>query len=344
MTLLKFGILLLMVSMASLACAADPQAPRGKVILAIHGGVGTLTKDELKPDVERAYRADLEQALRAGAAVLDGGGTSLVAVEAAIKVLEDSPRFNAGKGAVFTHEGRNELDASIMDGRTRKAGAVAGVTVVKNPIGAARAVLERSPHVLLAGPGADAFAQSVGLEIVDPSYFRTEERWQQLQRALEREKAGGQVRRADPDAHPFGTVGAVALDRHGHLAAGTSTGGMTNKRFGRVGDSPIIGAGCYAADESCAVSATGHGEYFIRYVVAHEIAARVKYQGLSVSQAADAVVQKTLRATDAEGGVAEGGVIVLDTQGWFAASFNTEGMYRGYVASDGSIHIAIFKD
>jgi beta-aspartyl-peptidase (threonine type) len=325
--------------------AIDPPTPPGKVVLAIHGGVGTLTHEELTPEVERAYRADLERALRAGSAVLDGGGTSLDAVEAAIRILEDSPRFNAGKGAVFTHEGRNELDASIMDGGTKRAGAMAGVTVVKNPIAGARAVMEKTPHVMLVGPGADAFARSAGLEIVDPSYFRTEDRWQQLQRALEEEKkAGGQGRRAVPDALPLGTVGAVALDRHGHLAAGTSTGGMTNKRFGRVGDSPIIGAGCYAEDASCAVSATGHGEYFIRYAVAHDIAARVKYQGLSVSRAADEVIQKTLRATDAEGGVAEGGVIVLDARGRFAASFNTEGMYRGSITSDGTTKIAIFKE
>ncbi|HEX8202780.1 MAG TPA: isoaspartyl peptidase/L-asparaginase, partial [Isosphaeraceae bacterium] len=343
---LKFGVLLLFVWTATLACAADPPPPAGKVVLAIHGGVGTMTRAELTPEVERAYRADLERALRAGKAVLDGGGPGLDAVEAAIRILEDSPRFNAGKGAVFTHEGKNELDASIMDGGTMRAGAVAGVTVVKNPIAAARAVMEKSPHVMFVGPGADAFARSAGLEIVDPAYFRTEERWQQLQKVLEEEKknAGGQGRRASPDALPLGTVGAVALDRHGHLAAGTSTGGMTNKRFGRVGDSPIIGAGTYAEDASCAVSATGHGEYFIRYAVAHDIAARVKYRGLPVAEAADEVIQTTLRATDAEGGVAEGGVIVLDAQGRFAASFNTDGMYRGLVTSDGKTHIAIFKD
>ena len=326
-------------SLSLLACTAalgaDPMPPPAKAVLVIHGGAGALPKRGQTPEVEALYRADLETALRAGHAALKEGKPAVDAVQAAILVLEDSPRFNAGKGAVFTHDGRNELDASIMDGHTGKAGAVAGVTVVKNPIAAARAVMDKSRHVMLVGPGAEVFAREQGLTIVDPSYFRTEERWQELQKALakERERAS----RTGPRPH-LGTVGAVALDRAGHLAAGTSTGGMTNKRFGRVGDSPIIGAGTFAEDASVAVSATGHGEYFIRHVVAYDIAARVKYQGKAVRQAADEVIHGVLNP---EAG--EGGVIVLDARGNWTAPYNSAGMYRGAIAEDGSLFTAIHE-
>jgi beta-aspartyl-peptidase (threonine type) len=322
------------------ALAAEMPVPQ--VVLAIHGGTGDAKK-EMTPELEKVLRADMDRALKAGYESLQKGGSGLDAVEAAIRVLEDSPNFNAGKGAVFTHEGRNELDASIMEGKTLRAGAVAGVTVVKNPITAARAVMEKSKHVLLMGRGAEVFATKAGLEIVDPAYFWTERRWKDIQKVWKREAQ--QRDNKDPQAeveaappHSWGTVGAVALDHDNNLAAGTSTGGMTNKMFGRVGDSPIIGAGTYADNGACAVSCTGHGEYFIRFAVAHDIASLVKYKGLNVAQAADEVVQKKLKP--AEG---EGGVIVLDAKGNYAASFNSEGLYRGYVTRDGKTHVALYE-
>ena len=318
----------------------EAQVPESEIVLVVHGGAGTLSREGMSPETRGLYVGDLEAALRAGHAILKEGGSSLDAVVASIKILEDAPRFNAGKGAVFTHEGHNELDASLMEGDGRRAGAVAGVTVVKHPIEAARAVMERSPHVMMAGPGADAFARSVGLEIVDPAYFRTDQRWDELQRALEAEKrreADGGRSDLGADRRYLGTVGAVALDRRGHLAAGTSTGGMTNKRFGRVGDSPVIGAGTFADDASCAVSCTGHGEFFIRYAVASDVAARVKYKGVGLQEAADEVIQATLRPIEGEGGL-----IALDRQGRVAISFNTEGMYRGVIRGDGVSRVAIF--
>ncbi|HXG57931.1 MAG TPA: isoaspartyl peptidase/L-asparaginase [Thermoanaerobaculia bacterium] len=312
-------------------------------MLVIHGGAGTITRQNMTPEAETKHREGLEAALRAGHAVLARGGSSLDAVEAAIRTLEDNPLFNAGKGAVFTHEGRNELDAAIMDGKTKKAGSVAGVTIIKNPITAARAVMEKSPHVMMAGRGAELFATKMGLEIVDPSYFWTEARWKSLQNALMKEEE--QKKKEQPDASlerndaKFGTVGAVALDAGGNLAAGTSTGGMTNKQFGRIGDAPIIGAGTYASNDSCAVSATGHGEFFIRWTVAYDIAALMKYRGLTVKQAAEEVVMKKL--VEAKG---EGGVIALDRNGNFAMTFNSEGMYRGWIGADGVPHVAIYRD
>ena len=266
---------------------------------------------------------------------------------AAIHVMEDSPLFNAGKGAVFTHEGKNELDAAIMDGRTLQAGAVAGLRHVRNPIDLARMVMEKSPHVMMIGEGAETFARQQGMELVPESYFHTESRWQALQRALEAEKAQGttsyfrsQEESGDPESRSrkMGTVGAVALDQAGNLAAGTSTGGMTNKRWGRVGDVPIIGAGTYAGN-GCAVSATGHGEYFIRYTVAHDICARMQYQDLGLEQAANVVVMDVLVKA---GG--EGGVIAMDARGNVAMPFNSSGMYRGYVGADGKPTVAIFKE
>jgi beta-aspartyl-peptidase (threonine type) len=303
-------------------------------VLVIHGGAGVVAK-EVTPPKEQALRAELQRALETGYAVLKDGGSSLDAVTKAIVVMEDSPLFNAGKGAVFNHAGKNELDAAVMDGATLRAGSVANVHRVKNPILLARAVMEKSPHVMMIGDGAEQFAQSVGIELVEPKYFYTEERWQQLQKALKEE----QEKRVDPAKTPHhGTVGAVALDSHGNLAAGTSTGGMTNKRFGRVGDSPIIGAGTYA-NAKCAVSATGWGEFYIRANAAHDICARVEYRGDSVAQAARDVVMDVVPKL---GG--DGGVIALDADGNFTTPFNTEGMYRGWVDKDGKIHIAIFAD
>jgi beta-aspartyl-peptidase (threonine type) len=289
--------------------------------------------------MEQQYREALSAALTAGFAVLNRGGSSLDAVEAAIRPLEDSPLFNAGKGAVFTHDGKNELDASIMDGRNRKAGAVAEVTIVKNPITAARAVMEKSPHVMMVGKGAELFATQQGLEIVDPSYFWTERRWKALQKELMANPQSSALLLDHGDERKFGTVGAVALDKEGNLAAGTSTGGMTNKQYGRVGDSPIIGAGTFAENATCAVSATGHGEFFIRYTVAADIAARMRYRGDSLKKAAEDVINGTLKEV---GG--EGGVIALDAAGNVAMPFNSEGMYRGWIGPDGVPHVAIYKE
>jgi len=301
----------------------------------MHGGAGTITRQNMTPEAEAAIRATMEEALKAGHAVLARGGSGVDAVEASIRILEDSPLFNAGKGAVFTHEGRNELDSAIMDGKTMKAGAVAGVTIVKNPISAARAVMEKSKHVMMVGKGAELFATKMGLEIVDPSYFWTERRWKELQRELMREQAPP---RSGLD-HKYGTVGAVALDAAGNLAAGTSTGGVSNKQYGRVGDSPIIGAGTYAANDSVAVSCTGTGEFFIRWTVAYDIAALVKYKGMSVEQAGNEVIHKKLEPVNGDGGA-----IVLDRNGNFAMPFNTEGMYRGWIGDDGVPHVLIYKD
>lgn len=345
-----FG-LLLVIAVTHTARAED--AVVENVVFAIHGGIG-LDKVEMTPEIDKRVRAELEQALRAGFAALNKpNATGLDAVEAAIRLMEDSPQFNAGRGAVFTHDGRNELDASIMDGKTLKAGSVAGVSTVKNPITAARAVMEKSKHVLLVSRGAETFAAEKGLEIVDPKYFWTEERWKQLQKQLEEEKKRSQSSgqgfgiRGQETAVPerllpgfsFGTVGAVALDKAGNLSAGTSTGGMSNKRWGRVGDSPIIGAGTYADNEACAISATGHGEFFIRYAVAHDIVALMKYKGLAANAASDEVIRKKLKAA---GG--EGGVICLDNKGRFHPSYNTEGMYRGCITRDGQVQVRIFEN
>jgi len=321
------------------AVTAAAQETKGKIMLVIHGGAGTINRQSMTAEREREYRAALEQALRTGQAVLARGGSSLDAVEATVRFMEDSPLFNAGKGAVFTHEGKNELDAAIMDGKTKKAGSVAGVTIIKNPITAARAVMEKSKHVMMAGRGAELFATKMGLEIVDPSYFWTERRWKGLQEELLKEQKP-QASLVTADENRFGTVGAVALDASGNLAAATSTGGTTNKQYGRIGDSPIIGAGTYADNESCAVSATGAGEFFIRWTVAYDIAALMKYRGLSVQQAADQVINKTLKAVPG----AEGGVIALDSKGNFAMPFNSEGMYRGWIGADGVPHVEIYRD
>ena len=304
-------------------------------VLVIHGGAGVIRKT-LTPEKEALVRADLAAALAAGQKVLEDGGSSLDAVTQALLVLEDSPRFNAGKGAVFTHDGHNELDAAIMDGASLRAGAIAGVRRVRNPVLLARAVMEKSPHVMLAGEGAEAFARTVGIALVEPDYFRTEERWQQLQEALESERTGQAS--VQGRAIHYGTVGAVALDRAGHLAAATSTGGMTNKRWGRIGDSPVIGAGTYA-NARCAVSATGWGEYYIRAVAAHDICARVTYSGKPLADAAREVVMDVIPKL---GG--DGGVIALDSDGNLAMPFNTDGMYRAWLGRDGKAHVAILAD
>jgi beta-aspartyl-peptidase (threonine type) len=320
--------------------AIGPAAEAGEdspFALVIHGGAGTIRRADVTPEKEAEYTERLTAALAAGHELLGANGSALDAVEAVIRLLEDSPLFNAGKGAVFTAARRNELDASIMDGAALEAGAVAGVTTVRNPISAARAVMERTPHVLLSGPGAEAFAAEAGLEIVDPSYFATERRLRALERAQERETEESARASGEPDRY-LGTVGAVALDRQGRIAAGTSTGGMTNKRHGRIGDSPIIGAGTYANAE-CGVSATGHGEYFIRHAVAFDICARATYEGRTAGEAAHHVIHEVLAP---RGG--SGGVITLDRQGRHAAAFNTDGMYRGWIGVDGEPHVAMFAD
>ena len=307
------------------------------MVLVIHGGAG-VERADLTFDEERDARAALELALRRGYEALHAGKPALDAVTAAISVLEDDPHFNAGRGAVFTHDGRNELDASLMDGSTRRAGAVAGVHRVKNPILLARAVMERSPHVMMVGDGAEAFAKEQGVELVDPAWFRTEKRWQQLQRQLREDAA----RQAALDPHPgrryTGTVGAVALDAQGGLAAGTSTGGMTDKRYGRVGDSPIIGAGTYA-NADCAVSGTGWGEFYLRTAAAHDICARMTYLHESAATAGQIVINRDIPAL---GG--DGGAIVLGADGSVAMPFNTEGMYRGWIGTDGVPHVAVFAN
>jgi beta-aspartyl-peptidase (threonine type) len=316
---------------------APPAQERAAYAIAIHGGAGTILKKNMTPERESAYRAALNEALTIGETILKEGGSSMDAVVKTIEHLENSPLFNAGKGAVFTHEGRNELDASIMDGNTRNAGAIGGITIVKNPIKAARAVMENSPHVLLTGTGAESFAKEQGLEIVPNSYFYTENRWNSLQRAIEKEQSPTGM--ADqPIDSKFGTVGCAALDKEGNLAAGTSTGGMTNKRYNRIGDSPIIGAGTYANNASCAVSCTGHGEYFIRYAVAYDLSARMEYAGESLQDAADHIIHKKLKEA---GG--NGGFIAVDKWGNVAMPFNTEGMYRAY-AKPGKRAIKIYDE
>ncbi len=292
--------------------------------IAIHGGAGTILKKNITEEKEKAIRTVLDKALETGRKILDEGGTSMDAVEQTIIILENSEYFNAAKGAVFNHEGKNELDASFMDGKTQNAGAIGGVSNIKNPILLARAVLEKSNHVLLTGKGAEIFANEVGIETVDPAYFRTEARWESLQRAKDKEAKTG-FKFDQGEDFKYGTVGCAALDRHGNLAAGTSTGGMTNKRYNRIGDSPIIGAGTYADNATCAVSSTGHGEYFMRYVVAYDIHARMAYGKESFKDAANAVIMKTL--VD-KGGT--GGIIGVDKYGNVAMPFNTPGMYRGY--------------
>ena len=320
----------------------------------MHGGAGVIERGSMTAEAEAAYRKGLDTAIHAAAAVLDRGGSSLDAIVAGISVLEDDPNFNAGRGAVFTADGKNELDAAIMDGETLKAGAVTGVTRTKHPISLARAVMEQSPHVMLGSPGADEFAAEHHLEQVPPSYFFTERRWQGLVKQLTQEgrpipprpagapPAPGQKSEVffeTPGNHRFGTVGLVAVDRAGHIAAGTSTGGTQGKRWDRIGDAPIIGAGTYASKQSCGVSATGTGEYFIRETVARTICALVEYKHMSIQAAADQVVQKELKAIDGDGGV-----IAMTPDGTAAWSFNTPGMFRAKLAEGGKVQLGIYRD
>ncbi|WP_103069657.1 isoaspartyl peptidase/L-asparaginase family protein [Aquimarina sediminis] len=319
------------------------QKPEDSFGIVLHGGAGTILKKNMTPEKEAAYKAKLEEAIKVGHTILKNGGTSLEAVEKTINVLENSPLFNAGKGAVFTNEGTNELDASVMDGSTLNAGAVAGVKTVKNPINLAREVMLNSPHVLLSGSGAELFAKERNLEIVDPAYFFTEERMKSLERVKEKLKnkeANKTTAFYDPvikDAK-YGTVGCAALDKHGNLAAGTSTGGMTNKKWNRIGDSPIIGAGTYANNATCAVSSTGWGEYFIRAMVAHDISALMEYKELSLKDAAQEVIQKKL--TDLGG---TGGIVAIDHKGNVTMEFNTAGMYRATMNANGELEVGIYK-
>jgi beta-aspartyl-peptidase (threonine type) len=328
-------------------------APPRKWAIVLHGGAGVIERASMSAEAEAEYRAGIKEALTAAAAVLDKGGSSLDAVETAIKLLEDNPLFNAGRGAVFAADGTNQLDAAIMDGRTLSAGSVADVQRTRHPISLARAVMEKSPHVMLIASGADAFAASVHLEQVPPSFFFTERRWQQLVDELKKQGLPLPARPEgapapptkplaffeSPDAHKFGTVGVVALDRQGNVAAGTSTGGTTAKRWNRVGDSPIIGAGTYAANQSCAVSATGTGEYFIRLTVARTICALVQYNGMRLQAAADEVIQKQLTALHGDGGI-----IALTPDGQLAWSFNTPGMFRAKLKEGGTAQISIYRD
>ena len=341
--LYRFLIMLsvaLLVNSLSLPVLASDKKSRFKLV--IHGGAGTITRQSMTAELEREYRAKLTEALQTGYKILKAGGSSLDAIEATIRVMEDSPLFNAGKGAVFTSAGTNELDSSIMDGATLKAGAVAGLKHVKNPISLARLVMEKSPHVMMVAEGAETFAKQQGVEMVSQKYFFTERRWKALQDVKRKEREGNKKEKEItpmPEDKKHGTVGAVALDQNGNLAAGTSTGGMTNKRFGRVGDSPIIGAGTYADNRTCGVSATGDGEYFIRLGVARDISALMEYKGKSVKEAAETVIMEKLTRL---GGT--GGVIALDKDGNHAWPFNTAGMYRGYIDADGKVVVEIYKE
>jgi len=304
--------------------ASDPVI-RQEWAIVIHGGAGAMSVESLTPELDKEYRVALEKALGIGKKILSEGGSSLDAVENTVRYMEDNPLFNAGKGAVFTHEGRNELDAAIMDGSNLAAGSVAGVTDIKNPITAARTVMEKSPHVMLAGAGASQFAKEQGLEIVSPSYFYTDRKFNELQEVLKKDKNG--------------TVGCCALDKNGNLAAATSTGGMTDKRYNRIGDAPIIGAGTYANNNTCAVSATGHGEFFIRWTVAHDISALIEYKGMTLKEASELVVNKKLVMA---GG--SGGVICVDKYGNISMPFNSKGMFRGFATADGKQGVLIYKE
>jgi beta-aspartyl-peptidase (threonine type) len=349
-TLVLFALLVVPVtaqkaSHAELKQLQGPQNPR--LAFVIHGGAGVITRGSMSPEREKAYKAKLEEVVLAGYKALQSGKSSLDAIELAIRMMEDSPLFNAGKGAVFTAEGKNELDASIMNGKTLAAGSVAGLRHVKNPITLARAVMEKSPHVMMVGDGAEKFAKDQNVEIVDEKYFWTQERWDALQKILQKEKEkaatpqpkGMGENYSELPYNKFGTVGAVALDKDGNLAAGTSTGGMTNKKYGRVGDAPIIGAGTYANNDTCAVSATGWGEFFIRLGVARDICSLMEYRAMPVQNAADLVIHQKLQKL---GG--DGGIIGLDKFGNIAISFNSEGMYRAYINGDGKAVVEIYKD
>ena len=334
---------------------APAQQPAHHWAIVVHGGAGVIEKSALGPEGDREYREGLDRAIHAGAAVLDKGGTAMDAVETTLHVFEEDPHFNAGKGSVFTREGKNEMDASIMDGSNLKAGAVAGVQRVHSPISAARAVMEKSPHVMIAGRGADEFAASVGLKMEDPSYFFTESRWQGLVKQMQKQglpipprpagvpSDGKQIPVAmldeSADSGVHGTTGVVVLDRYGNIAAGTSTGGMQAKMPGRIGDSPIIGAGTYASNQSCAVSGTGTGEYFIRLGIAREVCNLVYFRHMKLQDAADEVIHKELEALHGDGGV-----IAITPDGQLAWSFNTPGMFRAKLVEGGQVQMGIYRD
>ncbi len=326
--------LLSIVGVVSQGCQVKKEVTTTQAVatyaIVIHGGAGYMSREHMSEERILQYTMALDSALDTGERILIQGGSSLDAVENTINYMEDNPLFNAGKGAVFTHEGHNSMDASIMDGRDRNAGAVGGVSIVKNPISAARAVMEKSVHVMLSGNGADRFATEVALEIVEPSYFYTEKSWNRLQSAIKSEEE------KQKDKH--GTVGCVALDQHGNIAAGTSTGGMTNKKYGRIGDSPIIGAGTYADNKTCGVSATGHGEFFIRNTVARDIAAMMEYKGSTLQESSEYIINKVL--VEASG---DGGIVAIDKWGNIAMPFNTSGMFRGYRRTNEKM-TKIFKD
>lgn len=328
-------LIALLTAIACLHLHAEAPSP---VAIAIHAGAGTIERSNMDEAREKQIRAALENAVRAGHEVLQSGGTSLDAIVRAVTLLEDTPFFNAGKGAVFNSAGKNELDASIMDGSDLNAGAVAGVHNIRNPVLLARKVMTDSKHVMLGGEGAETFAREQGIEFADDEYFHTEYRWQQLEKARAAEDGDAAFQPEFPDRW-FSTVGAVAVDQSGNLAAATSTGGMTNKRWGRIGDAPIIGAGTYADNRSCAVSATGHGEYFIRATVARDICSRVQYEGVSLQEAADTVIKQVLVEM---GG--DGGVISIDAEGNIAMPFNTAGMYRASVDTNGKVFVGIYDD
>lgn len=323
----------------------DTQTANKNFALVIHGGAGTILKKNMTPALEKEYTDKLNEALQKGYDTLSKGGTSIDAVIVSIKILEDSPLFNAGKGSVFTADGKNEMDAAIMDGKTLMAGSVAGIRTIKNPITAARCIMEKSPHVMMVGAGAEKYAKQCKCEFADTSYFFEQKRWDQLQKIKKSEKlelehsdTTGYTEPSDFNDKKFGTVGLVALDQYGNLAAGTSTGGMTNKKYGRVGDAPIIGAGTYANNKTCAVSCTGHGEFFIRSVVAYDVSALMEYKGLSLQDAANEVVMNKLIKI---GG--EGGLIAIDSKGNITMPFNSAGMFRGYMKSDGTKSVLIYK-
>ena len=351
----KRSFAMAMVAAVGVQMATAQQHPTHHWAIVVHGGAGVIERSKLGPEGDANYRAGLKRAIEAGARVLDEGGSSLDAVEAAIHVFEIDPLFNAGRGAVFTRDGINEMDSSIMDGATLRAGAVADVTHTKHPISLARAVMEKSPYVLMVGPGAEKFGASVGVEQADPSYFFTESRWQSLVRQLKKEGLPVPPRPAGapppgptepvgmleegPDTHMYGTVGVVALDKEGHIAAGTSTGGLQGKMDGRVGDSPLIGAGTYASNQSCAVSGTGTGEFFIRLGVAREVCNLVYFRKMPLQQAADEVIHKELEALHGDGGV-----IAITPDGQMAWSFNTPGMFRAKLAEGGKLEIGVYND
>jgi beta-aspartyl-peptidase (threonine type) len=326
-------VALLVALVASMVLPVPACGGGDDIAIVVHGGAGGIRKDSMTPEREAAYREKLTEALEVGYKILEAGGSSLDAVEATIRVLEDSPLFNAGKGSVFTNLGRNEMDASIMDGKTLDAGAVASVTRIKNPITAARAVMTGTRHVLLVGAGAETFAREHGLEMADSAYFWTQERWDELQRVKQEQES-----RSKQGAGGHGTVGCVAIDKDGNIAAGTSTGGLTNKLWGRVGDSPVIGAGTYADNRTCGVSCTGVGEYFMRALIAYDLTARMRYFGVGLEEASG----KVLETLTTMGG--EGGFIALDRKGNIEMPFNTSGMYRGFIRGDGVSHVFLFRD